>query len=164
MKVLYYGGQKSGKSRLAEAKTLELSEEAKPYYLATYDNSYNDEEMAKRIEIHKLQRQEQFHTIEESLELALVIQEKESYLIDCISMWILNTLEKPIEELFEELEALEKKEANMVFVLNNVSSGVIPFEKESRAFVDRTGIIGQKLASICDEVYEVKLGLERRLK
>jgi len=164
MKVLYYGGQKSGKSRLAEAKTLELSEEAKPYYLATYDNSYNDEEMAERIEIHKLQRQEQFHTIEESLELALVIQEKESYLIDCISMWILNTLEKPIEELFEELEALEKKEANMVFVLNNVSSGVIPFEKESRAFVDRTGIIGQKLASICDEVYEVKLGLERRLK
>ena len=164
MKVLYFGGQKSGKSKLAEAKALELTDDKKPYYVATYDNTYNDEEMAERIETHKLQRQEQFHTIEESLELALVIQEKESYLIDCISMWILNTLEKPIEELFEELEALEKKEANIVFVLNDVSSGVIPFEKESRAFVDRTGIIGQKLASICDEVYEVKLGLERRLK
>jgi len=164
MKVLYYGGQKSGKSRLAEKKTLELSQETKPYYLATYDNSYNDKEMAERIETHKLQRKKQFHTIEESLNLALVIQEKESYLIDCISMWILNTLDKPLEELFEEIEALEKKEANMVFVLNDVSSGVIPFEKESRTFVDRTGIIGQKLASICDEVYEVKLGLERRLK
>jgi len=41
---------------------------------------------------------------------------------------------------------------------------VIPFDKESRSFVDRSGIIGQRLASFCDEVYEVKLGLPLRLK
>nr|WP_294892775.1 hypothetical protein [Sulfuricurvum sp. MLSB] len=34
----------------------------------------------------------------------------------------------------------------------------------SRRYVDLSGIIGQTLARICDEVYEVKLGLERRLK
>jgi adenosyl cobinamide kinase/adenosyl cobinamide phosphate guanylyltransferase len=27
-----------------------------------------------------------------------------------------------------------------------------------------TGIIGQKLTEICDEVYEVKFGLEKKLK
>jgi adenosylcobinamide kinase/adenosylcobinamide-phosphate guanylyltransferase len=30
--------------------------------------------------------------------------------------------------------------------------------------VDFSGILGQELAKLCDEVYEVKYGIERRLK
>ena len=164
MKILYFGGQKSGKSRLAEAKSLALSPNAKPTYLATYDNSYNDKEMQKRIDQHHRQRQESFVTVEESFDLPSVIENEGTYLVDCISMWILNTLNQPIEALFEQLERLKEKDANIVFVLNDVNSGVIPFDKESRSFVDRSGIIGQRLASFCDEVYEVKLGLPLRLK
>ncbi len=164
MKILYYGGQKSGKSRLAEQKTLDLTYEKKPYYIATYDNSYSDEEMQARIYQHQWQRQEQFISIEEPFELPLVIEQRGTYLIDCISMWILNTLDVEIEEMFAQLDELERRDANIVFVLNDVSSGVIPMDRESRLFVDRTGIIGQRIASFCDEVYEVKLGLERRLK
>jgi len=164
MKILYFGGQKSGKSRLAEAKCLVLSPDAKPTYLATYDNSYHDEEMQERIDQHHQQRQESFVTVEESFDLPSVIEDGETYLVDCISMWILNTLNQPIEELFEQLECLKEKDANIVFVLNDVNSGVIPFDKESRSFVDRSGIMGQRLASFCDEVYEVKLGLPLRLK
>ena len=52
----------------------------------------------------------------------------------------------------------------LFFVLNEVTSGVIPFDKDSRRFVDLTGIIGQKLVKLCDEVYEAKFGLESRLK
>ncbi len=164
MKILYYGGQKSGKSRLAERKALECTYQQKPYYIATYDNSYADEEMQERIYQHQWQRQEQFISIEEPFELPLVIEQRGTYLIDCISMWILNTLDIEIEELFTQLDELERRDANIVFVLNDVSSGVIPMDRESRVFVDRTGIIGQRIASFCDEVYEVKLGLERRLK
>ena len=164
MKVLYFGGQKSGKSKLAEAKALTLSDEEKPTYIATYDNSYNDKEMQERIDQHHKQRQENFKTIEESFSLKNVIQNKGTYLVDCISMWILNTLNHPLSELFEQLEHLEEKEANIIFVLNDVNSGVIPLDKESRSFVDRSGVIGQKLASFCDEVYEVKLGLPLRIK
>lgn len=164
MKILYFGGQKSGKSRLAEAKTLALSPLKKPIYLATYDNSYEDKEMQERISLHLQQRQKQFRTIEEPINLAKVIEENESYLIDCISMWLLNTLNQPMETLFEELRALESSSANIVFVLNDVNAGVIPMEKESRQFVDRSGIIGQKLAEFCDEVYEVKLGIPIELK
>ncbi len=163
-KILYFGGQKSGKSRLAEEKTLKLSPSKKPYYLATYDNSYNDDEMHIRIEKHRLQREKKFHTIEERDNLTKVIQEEESYLVDCISMWILNNIEKSEERLLAQLEQLSTLQANIVFVLNDVNSGIIPFEKESRKFVDLTGIIGQKLASLCDEVYEVKLGIGVRLK
>jgi len=149
---------------LAEAKALELSTTNKPYYIATYDNAYNDKEMSERIHKHQTQRKERFITIEESQNLIDVIKESETYLIDCISMWILNNIEKKEETLITELSKLSHIESNIIFVLNNVNTGVIPLDKESRKFVDLTGIIGQKLASFCDEVYEVTLGLERRVK
>ena len=164
MKVLYFGGQKSGKSKLAELKALELSYEEKPTYIATYDNSYDDKEMEERIYQHHKQRREDFKTLEESFYLPTVIENKGTYLVDCISMWLLNTLNNPIEELFEQLKLLEHKDANIVFVLNDVNGGVIPLDKESRTFVDRSGIMGQKLASFCDEVYEVKLGIGIKIK
>ncbi|NEW60153.1 cobinamide phosphate guanylyltransferase [Sulfurovum sp. bin170] len=163
-KILYYGGQKSGKSLLAEQKALKLSHNKQPYYIATYDNSYADQEMQERIDRHKLQRENKFISIEEPFDLPLVINNEGTYLIDCLSMWILNTLDMKIEKLFEQLETLAKKDTNTVFVLNDVSSGIIPIDAESRKFVDRSGTVGQRVAKICDEVYEVKLGLEIRLK
>jgi len=164
MKILFYGGQKSGKSKLAEAKTIELTYDKKPYYIATYDNSYEDREMQERLFTHQWQRENKFITIEEPYDLPLVIDYKGTYLVDCISMWILNTLDIEIEELFKQLELLAKKDANIIFVLNDVNSGIIPIDSQSRLFVDRTGIIAQKLTSFCDEVYEVKIGLARQLK
>ena len=164
MKTLYYGGQKSGKSLLAEQKALSLAGTAKPYYIATYDNSYQDEEMLQRIAQHQIQRKETFVTLEETCNIAQCIEAGQTYLIDCMSMWILNTLAWEEEQLFAELNALADKEANIIFVLNDVSSGIIPIDSISRKYVDRSGVIGQKLATMCDEVYEVKLGLEIRLK
>lgn len=164
MKILYYGGQKSGKSRWAEQKALELTYDKKPYYIATYNNVYNDAEMKERIYRHQWQREDRFISIEEPYDLPYVVNNKGTYLIDCISMWILNTLDIEIEELFEQLQALFQKDANIVFVLNDVNAGVIPIDQESRQFVDRSGIIGQKLATLCDEVYEVRLGITRKLK
>lgn len=163
MKVLYFGGQKSGKSSLAEAKTLAIATD-KPIYLATYDHSYGDDEMGMRIDKHRQTRGEEFITLEESRNLVRVIEPHQTYLIDCISMWILNRLEESEEVLIGEIEALGAIDANIVFVLNDVTSGVIPSDPISRRYVDLCGIIGQTLARICDEVVEVKLGLERRLK
>ena len=164
IKTLYHGGQKSGKSYLAEKKALSLAGSSKPYYLATYDNSYKDAEMGERIALHQDQRDEKFVTIEETLRLSKQIQEGYTYLIDCMSMWLLNTMEWTMKEVLEEVEALCAKDANIVFVLNDVGSGVIPLDALSRKYVDRSGIVGQRLARHCDEVYEVKLGLENRLK
>jgi len=167
-KILYFGGQKSGKSKLAELKTLELAQSSqiqnKPYYIATYNDSYDDKEMAVRISNHQTQRTNQFHTIEEQFNLPKVMKKNETYIIDCISMWILNNLETSEDKLEEQLNKLSSLNANIVFVLNDVNSGVIPMDKTSRKFVDLTGIIGQKLASFCNEVYEVKFGIEVQIK
>ena len=163
MKILYFGGQKSGKSKLAEQKAISLSS-AKPYYIATYNNSYGDEEMQKRIETHQTQRKDNFITIEEQNDLTRVIEDNNTYLIDCVSMWLLNNLESDEKQLLEQIDTICKTNANLIFVLNDVNSGVIPIDKISRKFVDLSGIIGQKIAKECNEVYEVKFGLESRLK
>ncbi len=161
MKILYIGGQKSGKSLLAEKKTLELSK--KPYYIATYDNSYHDKEMQQRIILHKKQRGDKFITIEETLFLDRVIEDNKTYLIDCMSMWILNIMNNKLK--YEEiLENILSKNANIIFVLNEVTSGIIPMDKFSREYVDMSGRVGQRLAKECDEVYQVIVGLENRIK
>ena len=156
MKTLYHGGQKSGKSLLAEQKALSLTGTSKPYYIATYDNSYGDAEMAERIDTHQSQRKDAFITIEQTTNLASVIEEGHTYLIDCMSMWLLNTMEEALDVLLLQIEALARKDANIVFVLNDVGSGIIPLDAMSRKYVDRSGIVGQHLARLCDEVYEVK--------
>jgi adenosylcobinamide kinase/adenosylcobinamide-phosphate guanylyltransferase len=160
LKILYFGGQKSGKSSLAEEKAMQLSNE--PIYIATYDNSYGDSEMIQRVEKHRNQRRDKFLTIEESFELARVIEPNKTYLIDCLSMWILNLLDE--DKLLKQIEIIERVDANIVFVLNDISTSIIPMDFESRKFLDLTGIVGQRVASLCDEVYEVKFGLAKRLK
>lgn len=69
MKTLYYGGQKSGKSSLAEAKALELADQNRPVYIATYDDSYGDAEMAERIARHRAERAGRFVSVEEPRDL-----------------------------------------------------------------------------------------------
>lgn len=166
MFILYFGGQKSGKSKLAEKKAIELAKETKkkPFYIATYDDSYFDDEMKKRVNTHKKQRKNNFKTIEETLDLPKVIKEDETYLVDCLSMWILNNINHDNKVLFKQIKKLKKLNANIVFVLNDVNNGVIPMDKLSRKFVDTTGIIGQKIAKMCDVVYEVKLGISQKIR
>ena len=164
MKIFYFGGQKSGKTRAGIKKALAISTNEKPYYVATYDNSFGDDSMQNRIDKHILERKEDFITIEEPKDLTKIVEVNKTYLIDCISMWLFNNLENKEETLKTQLQKICKIEANIIFILNDVSCGIIPFDKESRRFVDFSGLIGQELVKLCDEVYEVKYGIERRLK
>ena len=164
MKVLYFGGQKSGKTSLSIQKSKELARDKKPFYVATYLDNYDDSEMKKRIKNHQIERRDDFITIEEGVDLYSKIGENETYLIDCVSMWILNNMEKSEEVLIFEIQKLMKSKNNIIFILNDVSSGIIPLDKISRRFVDLSGIIGQEIAKSCDEVYQVNYGIQRRIK
>ncbi len=164
MKIFYFGGQKSRKTKAGNKKALELSTNEKPYYVATYDNSFDDDSMQNRIDKHILERKEDFITIEEPKDLTKIVEKNRTYLIDCVSMWLFNNLQNSEETLKAQLQEISEIDANIIFILNDVSCGIIPFDKESRKFVDFSGLIGQELAKLCDEVYEVKYGLERRLK
>lgn len=163
-KIFYFGGQKSGKTKAGSKKALDLAQNSKPYYVATYDNSYGDVSMNERINRHISERKDDFICIEEAKDLTKVVESNNTYLIDCVSMWLLNNLLKSEDELKQQLRTICKIDANIIFILNDVSCGVIPIDTESRKFVDFSGLLGQELASLCDEVYEVKYGIERRLK
>ena len=162
--IFYFGGQKSGKTKAGSKKALDLAQNSKPYYVATYDNSYGDISMNERINRHISERKDDFICIEEAKDLTKVVEANNTYLIDCVSMWLLNNLLKSEDELKQQLRTICKIDANIKFILNDVSCGVIPIDNESRKFVDFSGLFGQELASLCDEVYEVKYGIERRLK
>ncbi len=162
MKILYVGGQKSGKSRLAEEKIIEIAPK-NPYYLATYHDIHADIEMQRRIQKHRQRREGKFITIQEPIAIDEVIKEGESYLVDCLSMWILNLIENK-EDFEKRLDNLLAKDVHIVFVLNSVNEGIIPPNTLSRRYVDMSGIIGQIVAKHCDEVYEVIVGIPRRLK
>ena len=163
-KIFYFGGQKSGKTKAGSKKALDLAQNSKPYYVATYDNSYGDISMNERINRHISERKDDFICIEEAKDLTKVVESNNTYLIDCVSMWLLNNLLKSEDELKQQLRTICKIDANIIFILNDVSCGVIPIDTESRKFVDFSGLLWQELASLCDEVYEVKYGIERRLK
>jgi len=161
-KILIFGGINSGKSAFAEKKILEISNK-KPYYIATYLEEFCDNEMKEKIKNHKLKREGNFINLEEPYDVNRRVKEGESYLVDCLSMLIFNNLDNQ-ERLFEQLELLSSKDSDIVFVLNDVSSGVLPADYESRTFVKLSGLVAQMVADFCDEVYEVKFGLVRQWK
>jgi len=163
-KTLFIGGIKSGKSLNAEKYTLQNSSE-KPVYLATTE--FIDDEMQKRVDAHKLQRNAKFKTIEEPLKLYNAITECDgSVLIECVSMWINNMLYHgfKFDDMKKELEAILSLDKTVVFVLNDVGCGIIPDNALAREFIDISGKLSQLIASSCDEVYHTIAGISTRIK
>jgi len=163
MKTLFIGGIKSGKSKNAETYILSHTT-VKPIYLATTE--FIDDEMAYRITEHKKQRENKFITIEESINLYEIIKFHDNILIECISMWINNMMyhKYTFENIKTELEHILTLEKNIVFVLNDVGTGIIPENKLARRYIDISGKLSQLIASRCDEVFHTIAGISTKIK
>ncbi len=161
-KILFFGGQNSGKSRLAEEKTLSLCTK-KPYYIATYLDEFDDEDMKEKIKQHQNSREESFINIEEPYDISKSIKEGNTYIVDCLSMLIFNNIDDE-KRVFSQLGDISTCKANIIFVINDVSGGIIAADRQNRKFVELSGKVAQFVTSFCDEVYEVKFGLVKRWK
>ncbi|MCF6330005.1 MAG: bifunctional adenosylcobinamide kinase/adenosylcobinamide-phosphate guanylyltransferase [Sulfurimonas sp.] len=163
-KTLFIGGIKSGKSLNAQKYILKNST-TKPIYLATTE--FIDKEMKKRIDEHKLNRKDDFITIEEPLKLyEKILTANSCVIIECVSMWINNMLyhKYSFENMVDELNKIIKLDKTIVFILNDVGSGIIPNNPLSREFVDISGKLSQLIASECDEVYHTIAGISTKIK
>lgn len=163
-KILFIGGIKSGKSFNAEQYILKNSA-SKPTYLATTE--FIDSEMQERIDTHKQNRSDRFETIEEPLNIYNAITHCNNHvLVECVSMWINNMLYHGFGflDMQSELEKILKLERTIVFVLNDVGSGIIPDNALAREFIDISGKLSQLIASKCDEVYHTIAGISTRIK
>ena len=164
MKILFIGGIKSGKSINAQNYIIKNST-TRPTYLATTE--FIDKGMKKRIDAHKENRGDNFNTVEEPLKIYEAIStNKKAVLVECVSMWINNMLYHGFnyEDMKEELLRILELKQTIVFVLNDVGSGVIPDNALSREFVDISGKLSQLIASHCNEVYHTIAGISTRIK
>lgn len=173
--IFITGGARSGKSVFAEKLALEY--QAPLCYLAT--SQALDSEMAERISLHRERRGEQWHTLEEPLELSRVLQESDSryrvILVDCITLWLSNLLfayenqegnieERILVDVRQLAECLREMATPVILVSNEVGMGIVPENALARLYRDIAGKSNQLLAAAADEVHVVISGIPLRLK
>ncbi|MFY0665317.1 MAG: bifunctional adenosylcobinamide kinase/adenosylcobinamide-phosphate guanylyltransferase [Natronospirillum sp.] len=164
---LITGGARSGKSRRAE--TLAMGSALPVIYIATAQAA--DAEMAARIAHHRHQRPSEWHTIEEPIQLAQVLQrlpDDHCVLIDCMTLWLSNLLHAEPGTLEREanafLEHLATTSQYLIIVTNEVGSGIIPLGELSRQFADEAGRLNQQLGRLADQAELIVAGLPVFLK
>lgn len=161
--ILIGGGARSGKSRYALEKARAIA--GTRAFVATAQP--RDEEMAVRIQHHREERGDEFITIEEPIELARVIAEAsfDVLVVDCLTLWLSNLM---FADNHCEIDALvtasQATLRTIIFVTNEVGSGIVPDNALARDFRDRAGILNQRIAAIAGEVYFMVFGQPLRIK
>ncbi|MDM3871416.1 bifunctional adenosylcobinamide kinase/adenosylcobinamide-phosphate guanylyltransferase [Porticoccus sp. W117] len=170
MHQLILGGARSGKSRLAEQRALQLAEHSGGplFYLATA--TAGDDEMAERIAHHRQRRSDQWQLLEEPLTLIDTLRANDGsghvILVDCLTLWLSNCLHHQCWQAQRDslLQGLANLRSQVIFVSNEVGSGVVPLGQLSRQFVDESGFLHQALAQQCQQVTLTVAGLPLELK
>lgn len=177
MVILFIGGARSGKSRLAEEFFKGVDEVC---YIATA--RVEDEEMAERVDYHKKMRNNKWRTAEANYNLSSVVGEENGYILDCLTVLSSNIMfditgDSEIDrDLMEEVEAEIKSELSdlveevrresktLIIVTNEVGMSIVPENKISRYFRDIQGRVNQFAAKISDELYLVVAGEKVKIK
>jgi adenosylcobinamide kinase/adenosylcobinamide-phosphate guanylyltransferase len=171
--VLVGGGARSGKSRFAMARALELG--AQGIFIATAERS--DDEMRARIDRHREERGASLRTVEAPVDLpgalARVLEPLPTgdvVLVDCLTLWLSNllvkgdTADEALRRVDELRAVLARRPIPVVLVTNEVGMGLVPETPLGRVFRDVAGLAHQRLARDADEVHVGVLGLMLRLR
>ncbi|MGE5331366.1 MAG: bifunctional adenosylcobinamide kinase/adenosylcobinamide-phosphate guanylyltransferase [Nitrospirota bacterium] len=183
---LILGGQKSGKSRRAEALAAQwLAAHPAHRALLVATAEAGDEEMRQRIARHQSDRAARvprMQTLEEPHDLARVLLQHSApdilIVVDCLTLWLTHWLFQHDEKIEQKealapdwqaqaalfFEALAKTPGPVVLVGNEIGLGVIPLGSEVRAFVDALGLVNQQAAQACERVTLMAAGLPLFLK
>lgn len=157
------GGARSGKSRVAA----ELAGRSGLPVTVIATAAPRDDEMATRIEAHRLQRPQHWEVVEEEMELGAVIGSvaPDHYLIvDCLTLWVSNLLGtgRPIADEAEHAAGLMSTRAGVV-VSNEVGSGIVPVNEVARRYRDELGRVNATFATHAAERFLVVAGQGVRL-
>jgi adenosylcobinamide kinase/adenosylcobinamide-phosphate guanylyltransferase len=173
--ILVSGGARSGKSDFA----LQTGEKFSGSHCFVATCPVVDEEMAARIDKHRQGRSaEIWETVEEPLAIDRVLIEHrhDVYLVDCLTLWIHNHLEQCRKNKIDcsesyiggatacLLEAVERTEATIIFVTNEVGMGIVPGNALARRYRDLVGLCNRLVAQAAAEVILISCGLPIYLK
>ena len=168
MIIMVTGGQRSGKSEFAERLALSLSQ--RPVYLATAE--VLDDEIRRRVDIHKARRGDRWLTIEEPLRIDEAgVESGMTVLVDCVTLWASNwffnsgeQVDKALEEMKRRFDALSASGATLLMVTNEIGLGGVADNPLQRRFTDLQGAINQYIASKADEVHFIVSGIDMKIK
>jgi adenosyl cobinamide kinase/adenosyl cobinamide phosphate guanylyltransferase len=157
--VVLLGGARSGKSTLAVE--LASREGAPVTFLAT--GEAGDDEMAARIAEHRASRPPGWTTVEEPVELRAAIEGAlagETLVVDCLSLWVANVLERGgvEDEARASAEAAARREGLTVAVSNEVGLGIVPATPLGRAYRDVLGRVNATWVARSDRALFVVAG------
>lgn len=164
--ILVTGGARSGKSAIAEARSLSFAPRA--IYIATAEP--RDTEMAARIKAHQERRGENWQTYAEPFDLTGALAATDGQgprLVDCLTLWLTNLMlgEHDWQAAARALVvALPAQVDPVVVVTNEVGAGIVPENALAREFRDAAGILNQWVAGVADEVILAVAGLPLKVK
>lgn len=155
--VVYVGGARSGKSRLA----VERASAAGTPVVFVATGEAGDEEMAERIARHRAERPAEWQTVEEPLELTRALREAPAaatVVVDCLSLWVANGGGDA-----RAAETAAARTALTIAVTNEVGLGIVPANALARAYRDELGRVNAAWVAAADEAYFVVAGKTLRL-
>jgi adenosyl cobinamide kinase/adenosyl cobinamide phosphate guanylyltransferase len=159
--VFLLGGARSGKSALA----VELARTASLPVTVIATAEARDEEMAERIRLHRAQRPAEWTVVEEPLELEDAVRdvpEDAALVIDCVSLWVANLLERGDGDFEARARAVAERAAARpsltVAVSNEVGLGVVPATELGRRYRDVLGRVNAIWAGAAEQVSFVIAG------
>jgi len=165
--LLVLGGARSGKSAFAQAQA--EASRFEPVYVATAQ-AY-DAEMELRIVAHTAARGARWRLIEAPLDLTGTLTSASGptriLVVDCLTLWLTNVMlrgddvEAATDALVNVVPGLE---GPVIFVTNEVGSGIVPENALARRFRDAQGRLNQAMARACDGAVLVTAGLPFVLK
>ncbi|MFC8510821.1 bifunctional adenosylcobinamide kinase/adenosylcobinamide-phosphate guanylyltransferase [Streptomyces sp. NPDC057411] len=170
-RTLVTGGARSGKSVEAERR-LETFPEV--LYVATGGSREGDPEWAHRVGLHRERRPGSWRTAETCDLVPLLGEEGPALLIDCLSLWLTDAMDRVgawdderwaaggraalAERVGELVAAVRETSRTVVAVTNEVGSGVVPATASGRRFRDELGRLNAAFADECEQVLLVTAG------
>ncbi len=165
--ILITGGQRSGKSGLAQRMALSMA--ANPVYLATA--KVWDDEFRERVKRHQAERGPEWTNIEEEMEISRHDLTGRTIVMDCVTLWATNFFfnndgdtHRALQLAKDEFDRFIKQDATFIIVTNEIGLGGVSPDKVQRKFTDLQGWLNQYIAAAADEVYLMISGIPLKVK
>lgn len=178
--TLFIGGARSGKSALAEDMAATYG--SRVVYVATA--GVWDEEMARRVALHRSRRPRDWQTIEETHNLVGILSARldgaAAVMVDCLTLWATNLMLDPdlphpgagnkdkeayiIQQAGELAAVAATCSVPVILVTNEVGTGIVPGNSQARLFRDVAGGVNRSIAARADRVIWTVAGIPVEIK
>ncbi|SKC41542.1 bifunctional adenosylcobinamide kinase/adenosylcobinamide-phosphate guanylyltransferase [Ohtaekwangia koreensis] len=167
MIILVTGGARSGKSRYAQERAKQATEQ--PVYVATA--RVWDEDFKSRIRRHQQERGPEWTNYEAEKYISTLPLDGSVVVIDCVTLWLTNffvdhqqDIEAALVEFKNEIDKVAAQAATFIIITNEIGMGLHADTEVGRKFVDLQGWANQYIASQAEEVIFMVSGIPVRIK